>query len=91
MPDIAEAQRLPAGLELGSIYFWTALSDGSVLLVDFNNRKAFRVAAGRKRQELPLVSEPFLLAHHVCGRSGGIDLVVRSPVEGDPHSHGGRR
>ncbi|MFI5367841.1 MAG: hypothetical protein ACHQ1F_02385, partial [Spirochaetia bacterium] len=57
-PDSPEPQRMPAGLELASIYYWTALADGSALLVDSTNRKAYRVTPGRKRQELALFLNP---------------------------------
>jgi tetratricopeptide (TPR) repeat protein len=57
-PGGAPAQRIPTGLELASIYYWTALSDASALLVDSTNRKAWRVAAGRKRTELALFPNP---------------------------------
>jgi hypothetical protein len=52
----AEPQRIPTGLELSTLYSWAALADGSVLFADTLNRKAYRVAQGRKRQELPLFS-----------------------------------
>jgi hypothetical protein len=57
-PDAPEPQRMPAGLELASIYYWTALADGSALLVDYTNKKAYRVAPGKKRQELALFLNP---------------------------------
>ena len=57
-PGGAPPQKVPTGLELASIYYWTALSDGSVLLVDATNRKAYRVAPGRKRAELALFPNP---------------------------------
>lgn len=57
-PDAPEPQRMPAGLELASIYYWTALADGSALLVDSTIKKAYRVAPGKKRQELPLFLNP---------------------------------
>jgi len=57
-PDAPEPQRIPTGLELASIYYWTALADGSALLVDSTNRKAYRVAPGKKRQELRLFLNP---------------------------------
>jgi tetratricopeptide (TPR) repeat protein len=57
-PGGAAPQRIPTGLELASLYYWTALADGSALLVDSTNRKAFRVAPGRKRAELALFPNP---------------------------------
>jgi hypothetical protein len=57
-PDAPEPQRLPTGLELASIYYWTALADGSALLVDSTNKKAYRVAPGKKRQDMPLFLNP---------------------------------
>jgi hypothetical protein len=57
-PDAPEPQRMPTGLDLTSIYYWTALADGSALLIDSTNKKAYRVAAGKKRQELPLFPNP---------------------------------
>lgn len=57
-PDALEAQRVPTGLELSLIFYWTALPDGSALLVDATNRKAYKAAPGKKRQELPLFPNP---------------------------------
>ncbi|MGA2642234.1 MAG: tetratricopeptide repeat protein [Spirochaetia bacterium] len=57
-PNAPEAQRVPTGLELSSIYYWTALPDGSALLVDASNRKAYKAAPGKRRQELPLFPNP---------------------------------
>ena len=57
-PNATEAQRVPTGLELSLIYYWTALPDGSALLVDATNRKAYKAAAGKRRQELPLFPNP---------------------------------
>jgi tetratricopeptide (TPR) repeat protein len=57
-PGGAAPQRIPTGLELASIYYWTALADGSALLVDSTNRKAWRVAPGRRRAELALFPNP---------------------------------
>jgi tetratricopeptide (TPR) repeat protein len=49
---------VPTGLELSLIYYWTALPDGSALLVDATNRKAYKAAAAKRRQELPLFPNP---------------------------------
>jgi hypothetical protein len=57
-PNAPEAQRVPTGLELSLIYYWTALPDGSALLVDATNRKAYKAAPGKRRQELPLFPNP---------------------------------
>jgi len=57
-PNALEAQRVPTGLELSLIFYWTALPDGSALLVDATNRKAYKAAPGKKRQELPLFPNP---------------------------------
>ncbi len=57
-PNALEAQRVPTGLELSLIYYWTALPDGSALLVDATNRKAYKAAPGKRRQELPLFPNP---------------------------------
>jgi len=57
-PGAADAQKIPTGLELSTIYYWTALSDGSALLVDAANHKAYSVAPGRRRQEVPLFPNP---------------------------------
>jgi len=57
-PNALEVQRVPTGLELSLIYNWTALPDGSSLLVDSTNRKAYKTAPGKKRQELPLFPNP---------------------------------
>jgi hypothetical protein len=57
-PNAPDAQRVPTGLELSTIFYWTALADGSALLVDAANRKAYSVAPGRRRQELPLFPNP---------------------------------
>ena len=57
-PGGSPPQRVPTGLELTSIFYWTALSDGSALLVDSTARKAFKVAPGRKRAELSLFPGP---------------------------------
>ncbi len=53
-PNAVEPQRVPTGLELSLIFYWTALPDGSALLVDATNRRAYRAAPGKKRQEVPL-------------------------------------
>jgi tetratricopeptide (TPR) repeat protein len=57
-PNALEAQRVPTGLELSLIYYWTALPDGSALLVDATNRKAYKAAPGKRRMELPLFPNP---------------------------------
>jgi tetratricopeptide (TPR) repeat protein len=57
-PNALEAQKIPTGLELSLIYYWTALPDGSALLVDATNRKAYKAAPGKRRQELPLFPNP---------------------------------
>ena len=57
-PSALEAQRMPTGLELSSIYNWIALPDGSAMLVDTTNRRAYKVAPGKKRLELPLFLNP---------------------------------
>jgi tetratricopeptide (TPR) repeat protein len=57
-PNALEPQRVPAGLELSTIYNWTALPDGSALLVDSANRKAYKAAPGKRRQELSLFPNP---------------------------------
>ena len=57
-PNALEAQRVPTGLELSLIFYWTALPDGSALLIDATNRKAYKAAAGKRRQELPLFPNP---------------------------------
>jgi len=57
-PGTTDAQKIPTGLELASIYYWTALSDGSALLVDSSAHKAFSVAPGRKRREIALFPNP---------------------------------
>ena len=57
-PNGLEAQRIPTGLELSLVYYWTALPDGSALLVDATNRKAYKAAPGKRRQELPLFPNP---------------------------------
>jgi len=57
-PGGAEAQKIPTGLELATIYYWTALSDGSALLVDASAHKAYSVAPGRRRKELALFPNP---------------------------------
>jgi hypothetical protein len=57
-PGAADAQRIPTGLEVATIYYWMALSDGSALLVDANAHKGYSVAPGRRRQEIPLFPNP---------------------------------
>ncbi len=57
-PNAPDAQRIPTGLELSTIFYWTALSDGGALLVDAAHHKAYSVAPGRRRQELPLFPNP---------------------------------
>jgi tetratricopeptide (TPR) repeat protein len=55
-PGAADPQRMPAGVELSTIFYWGAFPDGSALLVDAMNRKALRVAPGNKRQDVPIFS-----------------------------------
>ena len=55
-PGAVDPQRMPTGMELSTTFYWAAYPDGSALLIDAMNRKAWRVAAGNKRQEVPLFS-----------------------------------
>ncbi len=57
-PGAAAPQRMPTGMELSTTFYWAAYPDGSALLIDAMNHKAWRVAPGNKRQEVPLFSSP---------------------------------
>lgn len=57
-PGSSQPQKLPTGLEIVTSPI-AALPDGSVLLVDSIARKAYRVAAGRRRVEVPLFSNSY--------------------------------
>jgi tetratricopeptide (TPR) repeat protein len=57
-PGSTTPQKLPTGMEVVTVPL-AALPDGSVLLADSTARKAYRVAAGKKRVEVPLFSNSY--------------------------------
>ena len=57
-PGGAAPQKLPTGLEVVTAPI-AALPDGSVLVVDSTARKAYRLAPGKKRTELPLFANSY--------------------------------
>jgi tetratricopeptide (TPR) repeat protein len=80
-PGSPSPQKLPTGLEVVTLPF-AALPDGSVILADSTARKAYRVAPGRKRQEVPLFASAYeYIAWFGVGPDGTIwiyDYVLKA-------------
>ncbi len=58
MPGSAAPQKIPTGMEVVTAPI-AALPDGSVILVDPLARKAYRIAPGKKRAEVPLFATSY--------------------------------
>ena len=80
-PGSPSPQKLATGLEVVTLPF-AALPDGSVILADSTARKAYRIGAGRKRQEVPLFANSYeYIAWFGVGPDGTIwiyDYVLKA-------------
>ena len=71
-PGGGAPQKIPTGLEVVTAPI-AALPDGSVLVVDPTARKAYRLAPGRKRAELPLFANAY---EYIAWLSVGPDATI---------------